>query len=157
MGSYSLTTDTVTPLSSSKQQIRMFRKHHNRNGITSTSSEDEDFELTGQDRDPIADPAPQNHIVKCRITRNRKGIRGLFPTFFLHMERGDGRKVFLLASRRRIKSSTTSYLISADPAHWSSSGAAFRAILNSNILGTQFRLLGRVKKVVRRPGLRGKQ
>ena len=24
-------------------QIRMFRKHHNRNGITSTSSEDEDF------------------------------------------------------------------------------------------------------------------
>ena len=73
----------------------MFRKHHNRNGITSTSSEDEDFgerdekikifpiiqkiflELTAQDRDPIADPAPQNHIVKCRITRNRKGIRGI--------------------------------------------------------------------------------
>ena len=72
----------------------MFRKHHNRNGITSTASEDEDFgemkkikifqiiqkiflELTAQDRDPIADPAPQNHIVKCRITRNRKGIRGI--------------------------------------------------------------------------------
>ena len=33
---------------------------------------------------------------------------GLFPTFFLHMERGDGKKIFLLTSRRRIKSSTCS-------------------------------------------------
>ena len=33
-------------------------------------------------------------LVKCRITRDRKGMdRGLFPTYFLHMEREDGRKV----------------------------------------------------------------
>ena len=37
-----------------------------------------------------------------------KIFAGLFPTFFLHMERGDGKKVFLLASRRRVKSSTCS-------------------------------------------------
>ena len=28
------------------------------------------------DRDPISDPGPREHFVKCRITRNRKGIRG---------------------------------------------------------------------------------
>ena len=80
---------------------------------------------------------------------------GLFPTFFLHMERGDGRKVFLLASRRRVKSTGCSvsreglsaqlsplspqYLISADPANMSTTGPAFRGLLNSNLLGTQFR------------------
>ena len=35
-------------------------------------------------------------------------ISGLFPTFFLHKERGDGKKVFLMASRRRVKSAVCS-------------------------------------------------
>ena len=26
------------------------------------------------DRDPISDPGPREHFVKCRITRNRKGV-----------------------------------------------------------------------------------
>ena len=26
--------------------------------------------------DPVLDPAPQGRLVKCRITRNRKGVRG---------------------------------------------------------------------------------
>jgi len=101
-------------------------------------------------RDPISDPAPRDHTVKCRITRNRKGIRGLFPTFFLHMERGDGKKIFLLTSRRRIKSSTCSYIMSADPSNMSCSGAAFRGLLDSNLLGTQFRIFGR--KIRRKSG-----
>lgn len=38
--------------------------------------------------------APQNVTMKCRITRDKKGIdRGIFPTYFLHLERDDGRKV----------------------------------------------------------------
>lgn len=39
-------------------------------------------------------PAPQNVAMKCRITRDKKGIdRGIFPTYYLHLERDDGRKV----------------------------------------------------------------
>ena len=33
-------------------------------------------ELPPPDRDPISEPAPRDHTVKCRITRNRKGMRG---------------------------------------------------------------------------------
>jgi hypothetical protein len=43
------------------------------------------------------EPAPQGALVKCRITRDRKGMdRGLFPTYFLHLERDDGKKVCCL-------------------------------------------------------------
>ena len=80
----------------------MFRKHH-RNGITSTASEDQEFgnitnisvvrkiflDLVADDRDPIIDPAPQHHIVKCRITRNRKGIRGEYVQLYNTMHRGE--------------------------------------------------------------------
>lgn len=38
--------------------------------------------------------APQGTTVKCRITRDKKGVdRNIFPTYFLHMEREDGKKV----------------------------------------------------------------
>ena len=64
----------------------------------------------------VLEPAPQGALVKCRITRDRKGMdRGLFPTYFLHMEKEDGRKVFLLAGRKRKKSATSNYLMSTDP------------------------------------------
>ena len=43
-------------------------------------------------------PATQKVTVKCRITRDKKGVdRGMFPTYFLHLEREDGRKVSQLA------------------------------------------------------------
>jgi len=39
-------------------------------------------------------PAPEGGIIKCRITRDKKGVdRNMFPTYFLHMERDDGKKV----------------------------------------------------------------
>ena len=39
-------------------------------------------------------PAPQGHTVRCRITRDKKGVdRGIFPTYYLHMELEDGKKV----------------------------------------------------------------
>ena len=64
----------------------------------------------------VLEPAPQGALVKGRITRDRKGMdRGLFPTYFLHMEKEDGRKVFLLAGRKRKKSATSNYLMSTDP------------------------------------------
>lgn len=41
--------------------------------------------------------------------------RGFFPTYFLHLEKDYGKKVFLLAARKRKKSATSNYLISTDP------------------------------------------
>lgn len=70
---------------------------------------------------------------------------GLFPTYFLHMEREDGKRVFLLAGRKRKKSTTANYLIITDPTDLSKSGDSFIGNLRSNVLGTQFTLHKRNK------------
>ncbi|XP_031240790.1 tubby protein homolog [Mastomys coucha] len=42
-------------------------------------------------------PAPQGITIKCRITRDKKGMdRGMYPTYFLHLDREDSKKVRLL-------------------------------------------------------------
>lgn len=51
----------------------------------------------------VLKPAPQGVTIKCRITRDKKGVdRGMYPTYFLHMEREDSKKdvkrVFLYVS-----------------------------------------------------------
>lgn len=39
-------------------------------------------------------PAPRGVTVKCRITRDKKGMdRGLYPTYYMHMEKEDCKKV----------------------------------------------------------------
>ncbi|XP_061466297.1 tubby protein homolog isoform X3 [Rhineura floridana] len=84
-------------------------------------------------------PAPQGVTVKCRITRDKKGMdRGMYPTYYLHLEREDGKKVFLLAGRKRKKSKTSNYLISIDPTDLSRGGESFFGKLRSNLMGTKF-------------------
>ncbi|KAK2192839.1 hypothetical protein NP493_21g01003 [Ridgeia piscesae] len=84
-------------------------------------------------------PAPQGVTIKCRITRDKKGVdRGMYPTYFLHMERDDGKRVFILAGRKRKKSATANYLISIDPTDLSRGGDSFVGKLRSNLLGTHF-------------------
>ncbi|KAJ7330066.1 hypothetical protein JRQ81_016240, partial [Phrynocephalus forsythii] len=84
-------------------------------------------------------PAPRGITVKCRITRDKKGMdRGLFPTYYMHLERDDNRKVFLLAGRKRKKSKTSNYLISIDPTDLSREGESFIGKLRSNLMGTKF-------------------
>ena len=47
-------------------------------------------------------PAPQGVRVKCRITRDKKGMdRGMYPTYYLHLEREDGKKVRGLSKTAR--------------------------------------------------------
>lgn len=42
----------------------------------------------------VLEPGCQRVHYKCRITRDRKGMdRGLYPTYFLHLERDYGKKV----------------------------------------------------------------
>uniref|UniRef100_A0A1B6CV84 Tubby-like protein n=1 Tax=Clastoptera arizonana TaxID=38151 RepID=A0A1B6CV84_9HEMI len=87
----------------------------------------------------VLQPAPQRVHFKCRITRDRKGMdRGLYPTYFLHLERDYGKKIFLLAGRKRKKSTTSNYLITTDPTDLSRGGEAYVGKLRSNLLGTHF-------------------
>ncbi|XP_022707207.1 tubby-related protein 3-like [Varroa jacobsoni] len=83
-------------------------------------------------------PCPKGVTVKCRITRDKKGVdRGLYPTYYLHLERAD-KKLFLLAGRKRKKSATSNYLISVDPTDLSRNGESFIGKLRSNLFGTSF-------------------
>ncbi|XP_067902420.1 tubby protein isoform X2 [Heterodontus francisci] len=84
-------------------------------------------------------PSSQGITIKCRITRDKKGMdRGMYPTYYLHLERDDGKKVFLLAGRKRKKSKTSNYLISIDPTDLSRGGESFIGKLRSNLMGTKF-------------------
>ncbi|XP_011296771.1 protein king tubby isoform X2 [Fopius arisanus] len=87
----------------------------------------------------VLQPANKKMHYKCRITRDRKGMdRGLYPTYFLHLERDYGKKIFLLAGRKRKKSTTSNYLISTDPTDLSRGAESYVGKLRSNLLGTQF-------------------
>lgn len=83
--------------------------------------------------------------------------RGLFPLYYLHLERDYGKKVFLLAGkymnhvaitsivikklilgRKRKKSKTSNYIISCDPTDLSRQADGFVGKLRSNVFGTTF-------------------
>ncbi|OWK53792.1 Tubby-related protein 1 [Lonchura striata] len=85
----------------------------------------------------VLQPAPQGVTVKCRVTRDKRGMdRGLYPTYYLHLD--NDKKVFLLAGRKRKKSKTSNYLISIDPTDLSRGGENFIGKLRSNLMGTRF-------------------
>ncbi|XP_064199033.1 tubby protein homolog isoform X2 [Anguilla rostrata] len=98
-------------------------------------------------------PAPRGATVKCRITRDKKGMdRGLYPTYFMHLEKEDGRKIFLLAGRKRKKSKTSNYLISVDPTDLSREGESFVGKLRSNLMGTKFTVYDNGSNPSKTPG-----
>ncbi|VDD91915.1 unnamed protein product [Enterobius vermicularis] len=84
-------------------------------------------------------PALRDMTYRCRITRDKKGVdRGIYPTYYLHLEQDQKNRIFLLAARKRKKSKTANYLISVDPTDMSRVGNSFIAKVRSNALGTQF-------------------
>ncbi|XP_036425503.1 tubby-related protein 1-like [Colossoma macropomum] len=85
----------------------------------------------------VLQPAQQGITVKCKVTRDKRGMdRGLYPTYYLHLD--NEKKVFLLAGRKRKKSTTSNYLISTDPTDLSRGGENFIGKLRSNLMGTKF-------------------
>ena len=89
--------------------------------------------------DFVLQPAPEGVTIKCRVTRDQKGMeRSLYPTYFLHLERDDKKKVFLLAARKRKRSRFSNYLVSVDPTDLSRGGENFVGKVRSNFLGTSF-------------------
>ncbi|XP_028810356.1 tubby-related protein 3 isoform X2 [Denticeps clupeoides] len=98
-------------------------------------------------------PAPRGVTVKCRITRDKKGMdRGLYPTYFMHMEKEDSKKIFLLAGRKRKKSKTSNYLISVDATDLSREGESFVGKLRSNLMGTKFTVYDNGTNPSKNPG-----
>jgi len=87
----------------------------------------------------VMEPGPDDCAVRCRVTRNCKGIDiGIYPTYFLHYEQENGRRIFLLAGRKRKKCSTSTYVLSTDPTDLSRQGNSTLATVRSNLLGTVF-------------------
>nr|XP_015818862.2 tubby-related protein 3 [Nothobranchius furzeri] len=84
-------------------------------------------------------PAPRDVTIQCRVTRDRRGMeKAIYPTYYLHMEKEDGKRVFLMAGRKRKKSKTSNYLISIDPTNLSKETNSYIGKLRSNVLGTKF-------------------
>uniref|UniRef100_A0A8C7ZI49 TUB like protein 1b n=1 Tax=Oryzias sinensis TaxID=183150 RepID=A0A8C7ZI49_9TELE len=87
--------------------------------------------------DFVMDPAPQGVTVKCRVTRDQRGVdKSLYPIYYLHLD--NDKKTFLLAGRKRKKSTTSNYLISIDATDLSRGGENFVGKLRSNLMGTKF-------------------
>ncbi|KAJ0068661.1 hypothetical protein NL108_010335 [Boleophthalmus pectinirostris] len=85
----------------------------------------------------VLEPAPQGVTVKCRVTRDQRGVdKSLYPLYYLHLD--NEKKTFLLAGRKRKKSATSNYLISIDATDLSRGGDNFVGKLRSNLMGTKF-------------------
>ncbi|KAM9409950.1 LOW QUALITY PROTEIN: tubby-related protein 1-like [Pholidichthys leucotaenia] len=85
----------------------------------------------------VMQPAPQGVTVKCRVTRDQRGVdKSLYPLYYLHLD--NDKKTFLLAGRKRKKSTTSNYLISIDATDLSRGGENFVGKLRSNLMGTKF-------------------
>ncbi|XP_042606939.1 tubby-related protein 1 isoform X3 [Cyprinus carpio] len=83
----------------------------------------------------VLQPAPQGTTIKCKVTRDKRGMdRGFYPTYYLHLD--NDKKVFLLAGRKRKKSAT--YIFFIDATDLSRGGENFIGKLRSNLMGTKF-------------------
>ncbi|XP_029287851.1 tubby-related protein 1-like isoform X2 [Cottoperca gobio] len=85
----------------------------------------------------ILEPAPQGVTIKCRVTRDQRGMdKGFYPLYYFHLD--NEKKTFLLAGRKRKKCATSNYLISIDATDLSRGGENFVGKLRSNLMGTKF-------------------
>ncbi|XP_074858736.1 tubby-related protein 3 isoform X2 [Carettochelys insculpta] len=149
-GSCSPYSESERPSSATSQ------KSATETGASCTSSPETDAQLGEVENleEFALRPAPRGITVKCRITRDKKGMdRGLFPTYYMHLERDDNRKTFLLAGRKRKKSKTSNYLISIDPTDLSREGESFIGKLRSNLMGTKFTVYDHGVSPVKAQGL----
>ncbi|XP_065842906.1 tubby-related protein 3-like [Oscarella lobularis] len=113
-------------------------KDSGKKAISSSAAATVGFNLDDLD-EFVTRPAPHGQTVQCRLTRDTRGLdKKKFPWYYLHLERDDGKKIFLLAARRRKKSKTSNYIISTDPTDLARDGESFKGKLRSNFMGTQF-------------------
>uniref|UniRef100_A0A8C2X7B1 Si:dkey-220f10.4 n=2 Tax=Cyclopterus lumpus TaxID=8103 RepID=A0A8C2X7B1_CYCLU len=125
------TTQSLASLNSNYRESSSSGSESNERSTSPMSLEDlETFALR---------PAPRDVTIQCRVTRDRRGVeKGIYPTYYLHMEKEDGKRVFLMAGRKRKKCKTSNYLISTDPTNLSRETHCYIGKLRSNVLGTKF-------------------
>lgn len=125
------TTQSLASLNSNYRESSSTASESNERPTSPISVEDlEKFALR---------PAPRDVTIQCRVTRDRRGMeKGIYPTYYLHMEKEDGKRVFLMAGRKRKKCKTSNYLISTDPTNLSRDTNSYIGKLRSNVLGTKF-------------------
>ncbi|KAM4524795.1 uncharacterized protein PAE49_000966 [Odontesthes bonariensis] len=125
------TTQSLASLNSNYRDTSSSDSEYNERTTSPMSVEDlEKFALR---------PAPRDVTIQCRVTRDRRGMeKGIYPTYYLHMEKEDGKRVFLMAGRKRKKCKTSNYLISTDPTNLSRDTNSYIGKLRSNVLGTKF-------------------
>ncbi|XP_034049884.1 tubby protein [Thalassophryne amazonica] len=125
------TTPSLASLNSNYREISSSESESNERCTSPLSAEElQKFALR---------PAPREVTIQCRITRDKRGMeKGMYPTYYLHMEKEDGKRIFLMAGRKRKKSKTSNYLISTDPLNLSRYTTGYIGKLRSNVLGTKF-------------------
>uniref|UniRef100_A0A3B3V9X4 Si:dkey-220f10.4 n=1 Tax=Poecilia latipinna TaxID=48699 RepID=A0A3B3V9X4_9TELE len=125
------TPSTLASYNSNCRETSSSGSEHNERVTSPMSVEDlENFALR---------PAPRDVTIQCRVTRDRRGMeKGIYPTYYLHMEKEDGKRVFLMAGRKRKKCKTSNYLISIDPTNLTRDANCYIGKLRSNVLGTKF-------------------
>ncbi|XP_041093458.1 tubby protein homolog [Polyodon spathula] len=125
----------------------------NSNSKHRSTDSDATSRLEFQDLEEFAlRPAPKERTVCCRLTRDKKGVeKGIYPTYYLHLEREDGKRVFLMAGRKRKKSKTSNYLISIDPTDLSRDGKSYIGKVRSNVMGTKFTVYDRGENPEKKP------
>lgn len=92
--------DAMDAINSRNNSAPVTPAAHNKSKQNSQASNELEGDVSGQIEQWVLQPAAQGCLYKCRITRDRKGMdRGLFPLYYLHLERDYGKKVFLLAGK----------------------------------------------------------
>lgn len=99
---------------------------------------------TGRREDAVRIPAPPGCMVRCCIRRSKKFFSSNC-CFELSLESpGSSVPTFLLASRKRKKSKTSSYVLSLSVDDLKRDTPACMAKLKANFVGTEYTLWGRV-------------
>lgn len=89
---------TISNFSSKEKPERHSDESRNKEKQPANFSEfSEYFELLSENiQEFVIKPAPQNLNLKCRITRDKRGMdKGMYPSYFMHLEKDDGKKVNL--------------------------------------------------------------
>lgn len=97
------------PASSLKERVekndKQSKKIDKEKTPVNNSEFEEYFELLSENiQEFVFKPAPQNLTLKCRITRDKRGMdKGMYPSYFMHLEKEDGKKVNIFLKKIKLK------------------------------------------------------
>eukprot|EP00727_Mastigamoeba_balamuthi_P008536 m51a1_g4304 putative tubby protein homolog isoform x3 (665) ;mRNA; f:20121-22687 len=83
----------------------------------------------------VSRPGPKGTFLQCKIQRMNKGMDRIYPTYFLYIEETNQ---FLLAARKRKRSTSSNYLISTNQADLARKSESFVGKVRSNFMGSEF-------------------